>query len=269
VLLGNYSVLNKNPGRALGGSTVADSRGAWNKPGAMRNRFVADRGDGWTAKTSQPSGVRPPYTWLLPITAGGMSTAGTITGSSEVTASVAGGRNAQATLTGSSTVTATLQLVVSAVAALSGSSTVNAELVGKVAVAAALSGSSSVTAAIEAIAWATATLAGSSTVNATPSATGELVCNITPFTELSPQNLAAAVWNTVADTYDEAGTFGAELNLLHVIARNKVVTDPTAGTITVYDTDGTTVLWSADLFEDAAGTQTYRGQGAERRDQYA
>ena len=33
-LLGNYSVLNKNPGRALGGSTVSDTR-------AQQGRAVA------------------------------------------------------------------------------------------------------------------------------------------------------------------------------------------------------------------------------------
>mgnify|MGYP001828987768 CR=1 FL=1 len=47
---------------------------------------------------------------------------------------------------------------------------------------------------------------------------------------------------------------------------NKMVTDPGAGTITVYDDDDVTVLKVADLYEDAAGTQPYRGQGAERRE---
>ncbi len=34
----------------------------------------------------------------------------------------------------------------------------------------------------------------------------------TPFSELSPQNLAAAVWNTIASQYDDAGSMGAKLN---------------------------------------------------------
>jgi len=50
------------------------------------------------------------------------------------------------------------------------------------------------------------------------------------------------------------------------ITRNKVITDPVAGTITVYEDDGTTILYQADLWEDADGTQRYRGQGAERRE---
>jgi hypothetical protein len=45
-----------------------------------------------------------------------------------------------------------------------------------------------------------------------------------------------------------------------------MITDPVNGTITLYDDDGTTILLQGSLFEDAAGTQAYRGQGAERRE---
>lgn len=48
------------------------------------------------------------------------------------------------------------------------------------------------------------------------------------------------------------------------LLRNKRVTDPVTGVQTIYDDDGVTVLLQGDLFEDAAGTQDYRGQGAER-----
>lgn len=47
---------------------------------------------------------------------------------------------------------------------------------------------------------------------------------------------------------------------------NKMVTDPTTGTITLYDDDDVTVFKVASLFEDAGATQPYRGQGAERRE---
>jgi hypothetical protein len=49
------------------------------------------------------------------------------------------------------------------------------------------------------------------------------------------------------------------------IMRNKTVTDPTTGVMTVYADDGTTPYLTAQLYEDAAETQTYRGQGAEVR----
>lgn len=57
---------------------------------------------------------------------------------------------------------------------------------------------------------------------------------------------------------------------LHIakLLRNKTVTDPIAGTITVYDNDGVTILFQAALFEDSTGTTTYRGKGAERRERF-
>lgn len=61
----------------------------------------------------------------------------------------------------------------------------------------------------------------------------------------------------------------ATLTMIEKLARNKNVTDPVSGKHKVYDNDNTTVLVQADLFEDAAGTQPYRGQGAERRERLA
>lgn len=56
------------------------------------------------------------------------------------------------------------------------------------------------------------------------------------------------------------------LERIEKILRNKLITDPVAGTITVYDDDGITVLLSASIFQDAAGTIPYAGQGSERRE---
>jgi hypothetical protein len=48
--------------------------------------------------------------------------------------------------------------------------------------------------------------------SATIRATGNLSGDITPFTELSPQNLAAAVWETIAADFNDPGTMGELLN---------------------------------------------------------
>lgn len=66
--------------------------------------------------------------------------------------------------------------------------------------------------------------------------------------------IAMAVW---ADT---SGT------LVQKILRNKTVTDPVAGTITVYDDDGVTPYLVAPLYQDVAGSTPYQGNGADRRD---
>ena len=65
--------------------------------------------------------------------------------------------------------------------------------------------------------------------------------------------IADAVWSHIHGKF--ASRFG----------KNKFITDPSTGIATLYDDDGTTVLQQWSIFEDAAGSQTYRGQGAERR----
>jgi hypothetical protein len=65
-----------------------------------------------------------------------------------------------------------------------------------------------------------------------------------------------------ADMNDAASRIG----LVEKILRNRMETDPVAGTITIYDDDSITPLITAPLYENVAGTQTYRGLGAERRD---
>lgn len=50
---------------------------------------------------------------------------------------------------------------------------------------------------------------------------------------------------------------------------NRLETNPVTGIATLYDDDGVTVLETSQLSEDVGATQTYRGQGAERRDGFA
>ena len=61
----------------------------------------------------------------------------------------------------------------------------------------------------------------------------------------------------------------AVLTLVTKILRNKMITDPSSGVLTVFDDDGTTPLLTANVFKDAAGTQPYNGTGAERRERLA
>lgn len=58
----------------------------------------------------------------------------------------------------------------------------------------------------------------------------------------------------------------ARLIMLEKILRNRLITDPETGAITVYDDDNVTPFLSAALWEDAQRTQPYRGQGAECRE---
>lgn len=74
-------------------------------------------------------------------------------------------------------------------------------------------------------------------------------------------DIAAAVWG-----HASALALGDRVQIAAAILRNKSVTDPATGLMTIYADDGVTPLLTAQLYENAVGTQPYRGQGAERRE---
>jgi hypothetical protein len=77
----------------------------------------------------------------------------------------------------------------------------------------------------------------------------------------SASEVADAVWqhSSATDLLDR-------VTMAQAILRNKTITDPQSGLMTVYDTDGSTPLLTAALYQDAAGSTPYQGQGAERRE---
>jgi hypothetical protein len=74
--------------------------------------------------------------------------------------------------------------------------------------------------------------------------------------------LDSSVGATVVDEMVDA----RRLTLIEKIQRNRLETDPTAGTLTIYDDDGVTPLVTANIYEDVAATQPYQGQGVDRRE---
>lgn len=84
----------------------------------------------------------------------------------------------------------------------------------------------------------------------------------------SPDDITQAIWNRQAQEM-APGSIGEMLALAAKLLRNKTVTDPATGVMTVYDDNGSDVLLAADVYEDAAGTQPYDGQGVNRRERLA
>lgn len=68
-LLGNRSVLLKSPGRFFGGSTVSDNRSNFGTQGSTRGRYFG----GFPQTNATPQGYRPPYSWIIAIKNGEMS----------------------------------------------------------------------------------------------------------------------------------------------------------------------------------------------------
>ena len=207
----NTILLAQLPLRYRGGDP-GTLRSMWGRTD-LRNQTV---GEGISSELPGiPYGHLAPSSWLLPYQGGAMS-AFTYEGAAFAVGAlnVAAGVNAE----GAATLTFTagpsqLDLIVSAI----GSSTITFTASGTALVALNASGSTSVTftvgaATLGAIIDAVASALVSFTASATPRATGNMAGNITPFTELSPQNLASAVWSALATANNEPGTMGEKLN---------------------------------------------------------
>ena len=100
-LIGNGSVLHKSPGRFLNGygttgGGIASMRTGFNKHGMQRSAYQS-----FHAKSATPDGHLSPSAWVLPKTAGGMSSRNVTALSLAPTASIVGG----VTTTGTSTLT--------------------------------------------------------------------------------------------------------------------------------------------------------------------
>jgi hypothetical protein len=75
---------------------------------------------------------------------------------------------------------------------------------------------------------------------------------------------AADIADAVLD--EAAAGHTGMLTLIYKILKNKTITDPATGAMTVYDDDDTAVLFTANIFQDAAGVTPYADKGADRRE---
>jgi hypothetical protein len=218
MLVGNYSVLQKSPGRFIAGSaTSAESqvRSNFNKSGSNRNRFYVDQTTVALALYAVPTGTYPEIAWVLPQIAGEIASTQPIQGAGTQTGNLAGGLNAEAGLTGAGTITsAVAQLIISMAANLAGDGTVSsADLRGFLQAVANLSGSGDLTAAVSALAWMDAATDGSGTItNATPYASGNMSADILSYGALTPEGIRDTVWNAIAANFTNAGSMGQLLN---------------------------------------------------------
>lgn len=252
-----------------GGLFVHTAQNNLMRGGRVHNRVLAGGGVWAGGKSAVPAGYSM-HGIRLPMKTGSLGMTRRALGSSSVTANGVSGLVASMLAQGTGTlVSASGSLVVSASALIQGSGGMtNAALRAYLNAVATIQGSGSMTGTLKGKGYARATILGTSADDMTLKATGKMVALVTPFTELSPQNLAQAVWGALSSGFDDLTTMGGQARFMYLLAHHKVVTDPAAGTITVYAEDGSTVLYVADLYENTSGSQAYRGQGADRRDAF-
>lgn len=73
------------------------------------------------------------------------------------------------------------------------------------------------------------------------------------------------VWDQILRSPDTAGDLLVRIERL---LRNKEITSPSTGIATLYDDAGTGTLLTRQMYEGTGTGQTYRGDGAERRERY-
>lgn len=217
-LLGNYNVFLKCPVTFTGGdgtSGLTGLRSNWNVAGDSRNRFY---GQNWLSGTADrfgvPSAYSAPYAWTLPPHSGGMGCNVGISSTSELTSTLAAGKNLESAISCSGDInSASLALVVSMIASISASGTItNAALVSYLNMSASLAASGDLAGSLTALGKMIAAINAEATMSPTMNATANMEADITPFTELSPESLAAAVWNAAAASFNASGTMGNKLN---------------------------------------------------------
>lgn len=219
-LIGNRSVLNKSlatfrNGTATAGAFAGQTLSNFNKNGTRRNIFANNV---VSKKDARHVGYLAPYTNLLPQVSGGLGSYKNLQAEISESMSIAGGKNAEAALSAGLTVTnAALGLIVSLIASLSASGSItNAPLIAVLEmVANTLSASGTLNApTLGAIASVLASLSASGTITSASmnNSIGYMESDITPYTELSPENLAAALLNSILANYNDPGTVGEALN---------------------------------------------------------
>lgn len=167
MILGNYTALNSNPGRAIGNFTNLYSN---YKPGGWYSFYDPDIEIQETrdnAKASFPTGTQPHYSWLLAPKGGELSSTTQINGDGDLSASLANGINIVASLAGTGTISSgALSLVTSMIATIAGTGALTGSMVGTIQMAANLAGSGSLTASLKMLTGLIASLAGSGAISA-------------------------------------------------------------------------------------------------------
>lgn len=231
-LHGNRSVLHKSPCRFLNGGPGI-MRSAFNKHGMQRNAFQA-----YSPLSATPYGHLSPSAWVLPKTAGGMSSqnvtridlsgAGSIVGGVTspgsaalvfVVADAAGQLISSGEGAASFTFSTNTPLLTASLGAI-GSTTFTLSAAGDIGAEASAEGSASFL-----ISMAATILPANDTPPArsaaasfaitgalTPYAIGSMVGSTVDASVLTSDVIAGAVWSSLASQFNDTGTMGAKLN---------------------------------------------------------
>jgi len=277
MLLGNGVRDSRNPFQRRGLTPGGESEN-FVRSGTLRNFHGDARVTGESLKSSRPSGMTHPYTWSMARTAGAMAARYEISGVATFSGSGALGRNITGSSAGVGSFTATGGLLVSGTATITGLATFTSNAFAALAAAATITGTGGFPTTdsyllredggfvlredgskilleisgptLTALGWGISSITGVATFTGTRYATGTLEASITPFTELSPQSLASAVWAQAL----EAGYTAEEMMRVMSAALAGEVSGAGTATVTIRDIGDTTDRIVASV--DGTGNRT-------------
>jgi len=212
MLIANYSYINQICGHNHSGITNPCQ---FLRPHVMRGYYGKSQTDSNIEQIKRdgfPTGTNPPYSLVMGDKGALLSSTTTISGTSSNTFAMAMGLAAESAITGSGDITSSLSLVIQLACDILASGDISASLVGKLEMAAALAGEGDLTSSLSLIAFVVSEVTGSGTVAGTFFGTASLAADITSSSTLSPESLAAAVWNSIAASFNTAGTMGNKMN---------------------------------------------------------
>ena len=212
MLIANYSYINQICGHNHSGITNPCK---FIRPHTMRGYYGRAQTDDNIEQIKRdgfPTGTNVPYSLIMGDKGALLSATTTISGTSENTFAMAMGLAAQCDITGSGDFAGSLSLVIQLACNILASGTISASLVGKLEMASALAGEGDITASLNLIAFVVSEITGSGTIEGTFKGNASLSADISSSSTLSPENLAAAVWNSIAASFNTAGTMGNKMN---------------------------------------------------------
>lgn len=273
MLIGNYSVLSKHPGRNIGGGAIGlgNNRSDFNKTSMARGVFVGEAAH--EPKSGVPDGYRPPYCWVLPIKAGAIAARNNLVGEGAVSFSnLAGGLNAVAPLTGvgaltsdiiakgiiasgltgAGDVTTTINGLGELTSAVTGSGTISSAAMGLVtSVLASLSGSGTVSsAAMGLLVSAVAALSGSGTATADIRATIAAAAALSGSGTVTNADMSGQ-FVMAASLAGEGDLTGSLLALAHIAAALSGTGTPSSAVLNATGTMAADIIVTGDLLNTA------------------
>ena len=212
MLLGNYSLLNKNPHKLVSSLGNLNTGSYW-QPSACRGLYTSEADGGRLEHACVPTGAEPPYVIMFAPKGGELSATTYVRGEGSITSSLILGKLMTASLSGSGDVTSSMSLITSLLADLSGSGTLSGSLSTTLSLAANLVGSGDLAGSLKLLIPLAANLTGTGAI--TSDLKGNLDMEAIIYvnqSEATVTQIVDAVWNAVAADYNTSGTMGQKLN---------------------------------------------------------